>query len=170
MLRILIALAVAGLTTFLISDAQAKGPLEMEVSGGDLEAPVHPDGQVNSIDVFPLSDGAYLDTPADTSGASYTLTFYVPDGGEAVFTLTYYAARGDQPALLRDADGFYPASATLTAMVEPVLPASATVTAESGGGTSIVWYIAPVIAAMVVLAAAGGMVLRRRSREVTVPA
>ena len=150
--------------------AQAKGPFRVEVSGGDLAAPVTIDGPLQGDIVFGY-DSVPLPEPRQLAPA-YTLTLIPqpPDGdlieSPAAITMTYFPGDGNSPALLQGnwepADRYFQVTPEFQAVLDAAISSAESVTNRASGddGVSAVWYIAPSLAA-VGLMLIGGLAGRR---------
>jgi len=145
------------------SVAEAKGPFNAEISGGDLAAPIAIEGPLGAQVVFANDDVAVA--PPETLEPAYTIKL-TQAGGEAVeqpfiLTMTYFPAEGDAPALLRgewdSGDRYFRAGPEFRSLLDEAIEAA---TRDTGGnGVGAVWFIAPSLALGLLLA--GGVVGRR---------
>jgi hypothetical protein len=166
-------IAVAAGLAALTGIAQAKGPMEMEVSGGGLEDTVRVEGEVSIEQLYPLAavENVRRADLKEESPLTVTLVATDPNSGERipVFDLEYYPETEEHPAAFNDATGnFVPANYpwAVPAEIEVVIEgagASLISKDEAEGGTSAAWLLIP--AGLVGLVAIGGAsgYLRRRS-------
>ena len=160
-----ILVSLAGLVGVLAvaSIAEAKGPFNAEISGGDLASPITIEGPLAAQVVFTTDDVAVA--PPETLEPAYTIKL-TQAGGEAVeqpfiLTLTYFPGEGDAPALLRgewdNGDRYFQAGPEFQELLDEAIEAA---TRETGGnGVGAVWFIAPSLAAGLLLV--GGLAGRR---------
>ena len=92
----------------VVSSVQAKGPVEIEVSGGGLQETLKIDGMVTIEELYPLVPTS-VDRDALEGEQPYTVTFVAVQepAGERfpVFELEYYPATEDHPAAFNDRNG-----------------------------------------------------------------
>lgn len=168
----LAALLAAGIGIFAVSATDAKGPLDMEVTGNGIPDPVRIAGPFEGDDIYPLTAKA-VDRKLLAGEQPYTVAFFMkhPDTGEdvRVFAIEYYPATDTHPAAFNDREGQFmpgnlpweapPALVTeLDAAIGPALPA-----AENTGDDGFpYWVLVPGMFAGLVLAGAGGRYWLRR--------
>lgn len=138
--------------------AQAKGPVEVTVSGGDLPAPAKLEGTVPVQALFP-EPPHYIDEPVPYPENIYTLTF--GEGGEEYFSLSYYPAHDGIEAAVRDGKGNF--SSVPPELADVLAGAQLVATTESGDdGASLLWLAAPALLGVVVVGGGVAGVVRRR--------
>ncbi len=182
MLRLVVAALAFALTGFaLISagTAQAKGPFEVVISGGDVAGQVVI--PVEEIDRLFAANGFFPPTnpgrpaPESLPDVTYSVELrQVLENGERaqVNTFVYYPAHGDGEARFRDDSGWYAIDPAFEALMDRYIASAARASSVSGtawydDAPSQVWYIATSLAAAAALFAGGlaGWRLLRRHRE-----
>jgi hypothetical protein len=171
LLAVLIASAI-GLAA--VTAAQAKGPLDAEVSGNGLDSPVRISGPYEGDDIYPLTAQA-VDRQLLAGESPYTVAFFTkhPDTGEEVrvFAIEYYPATDLHPAAFNDRDGqFMPselpweASAAISDKLDAAIAAQGQASNGADDGFPY-WVLVPgMLAGLVLAGAGGGYWLRRGSR------
>lgn len=155
-----ITLTLAGVA-LLAGPAAAKGPLEVEISGGDLDAPVPLEGTVPAQVLFPETP-KYIDAPIPYPQNIYTLRFSA--SGQEVGQISYYPAHDGLAAALRDDRGnFLPVPAELATVLDGA-PVNAKTVAEEGDDESfsLAWLAIPGLLGAVVVGGGIAGVLRKR--------
>ncbi len=178
-MRILtIALAIAALSIGLLAtSAQAKGPTEVEVSGGDLKEPIVLAGLINPDENGGLFVNGSLDAPDPAPEHTYTMKFIGsgPDGEKFIaWTTTLYPATDTSPAMFQDDTGiFFPITGDLERMLAGANLLNDRSTATNTGA-SAVWYALAAAALGAAVLAAGAVIgrgiLRRRESPVATAA
>ncbi len=171
---VVLTAALAGVAA-LAGAAQAKGPFEVVISGGNMTAPATvPVSEVERL--FSSGHGFYFPTdrkplaaePSVIPQFAYSVDVYhvLEDGRrERMVALMYYPGSGNESGRFRDERGSWIGIDTefetlldrYIASVPKALPAGGG--APSSDGTSAVWYIAPSLA--LGLLAIGGLAGRR---------
>lgn len=172
---LLIALTIAALSIGMFATStQAKGPVEAEVSGGDLKAPIRLDGTIDSPDFF--VNGS-LDEPLPPPNNIYTIEFLGQGEGGAdvvMWTVDYYPAHAGHPAMFKDDAGiFFPVTGQLETMLAKAGLLDDHPAAPVESGTSAAWYaLAAALGAVLLLGVglASRTIARRRGTPGTVPA
>ncbi len=172
---LIIALTIAALSIGMFAtSAQAKGPVEAEVSGGDLKAPIRLNGTIQGGNLF--VNGS-LDEPLPPPNNIYTINFLArdADGTEFVaWAVAYYPAHAGHPAMFKDDAGiFFPVTGQLETMLAGAGLLDDHPAAPVESGTSAAWYaLAAALGAVLLLGIglAGRTIARRRGTPATVPA
>ncbi|MDO8615471.1 MAG: hypothetical protein Q7T33_07000 [Dehalococcoidia bacterium] len=162
MVRLINAAILATIAAFaLLGGAQAKGPLRVVISGGDLAAPITLDGTIDGREMY--GDGLQMEPPLPYPQFIYTLDLY-PEDAEATAapeTIYYYPAHDGLPAAFRTSYGFFAVADQFEALLTSLLSPEA-----SSGSASPLWYAVPVLALGLVLAG-GGLAARALRRRAT---
>ena len=160
--------------------AQAKGPMNAEVSGGDLTAPIVLERELNPDALFahyiPETGVGYIHPPLPYPEVIYMVQFFMDEDGERadLFRWTYYPAHDGMAAAVRDdKQNFLAVPGDLQQMLNDALPQTVEASASSDGGHgdgdsgSYVWYLAPSLALGLVVIGGGlaGRRLLKRQRE-----
>jgi hypothetical protein len=156
------AAAALTLSLALAGTAAAKGPFDIEVSGGDLGQTVTVAGPFTNEDIYPVVGAPQVDVEALESREPFVVAFVVdhPDTGERVsfVELNYYPQSGNVPATFHDPRGdFIPSLFAWEAPdeIEQTLLDAGIGQADDGDDTSIAWFLIP--AGLVGLVVAGGI-------------
>jgi hypothetical protein len=171
MRRFAIAAAAITLSLLLASSAAAKGPFDLEVSGGDLGETVTVPGPFTNEDVYPLVGAAEVDVEALEGREPYVVAFVVdhPDTGERVsfVELNYYPQSGDAPAAFHDTAGeFIPSlfAWEATDEMEHRMLDAGIGPADDGDDASIAWFLIPAgLVGLVVMGGIGSRYIVRRA-------
>lgn len=168
MRTLIVALTIAALSIGMFATSvRAKGPVQPEVSGGDLKAPIRLDGTIQDGGLF--VNGS-LDAPLPYPDNIYTIRFMAaaPDGTEWVaWTVTYYPAHAGYPAMFQDDTGIY---FPVTGQLQRMLAGAGLLNdhaAASGSSLSLATSALGVAIGVVLLLALGfaGRTVARRSPE-----
>ncbi|MBI5283919.1 MAG: hypothetical protein HY874_02390 [Chloroflexi bacterium] len=167
MLRFASAAVAVTLALFALlpHGAEAKGPVRVVLSGGNLDAPITLDRTFDGREMY--GDGIQLDPPLPFSKYVYTVDVY-PEGADAgaAETIYYYPAHDGLPAAFRTSYGFFAVMKPFEALLSGVLPSG-----QADGGASSHWFadrwlvlvLASVSAAAAAATAAVAVMLARRS-------
>ena len=165
---LVIAIAVAAITALVtLSPAHAKGPLSIEVTGGNLDHPVTIEGPIDWQAIYPPTALNSVNVGDVDPDDVFVLQFFGqdPQSGERydAFTLLYYPPAGDRPAAIKEGSAMaVPATDELRLMLE-----TAGVGVDSGeeGGLDLAWFLLPGgIAGLVLLGGAGGRYFLKKHR------
>ncbi len=138
--------ALAGLAARTV---EAKGPFFVEISGGQLNAPITLPGEIDAQIIF--AEGDVIGAPSPLSTDIYAVTLFGIDPrtrqrGEALAKFSYYRADDGGTAALRGEDGtFFAIGPEFRRLLNSALSANTAAFPQSGGppaddSGSPVWY------------------------------
>ena len=163
MLRLISAAILASIAAFVVlGAAEAKGPLRVVITGGDLAAPITLDRPIDGREMY--GDGVQIEPPLPYPPFVYTLEVY-PEGAEATASpesIYYYPGHDGLPSAFRTSYGFFAVAEDFDSVLRALLSSR-----QTGDGTSPFWYLAPVLALGLVFVGAGlgARAVRRRARQ-----
>ncbi len=179
MKRLFVSIAVATGLLALVGAAQAKGPVELEVSGGAIEDPVRIEGEVQIDELYPATGYKSVSGAMLEGEEPYAVDVIATDpeaGAEiAIFRLEYYPATETHPATFSDPTGNFVSRdqpwevpASITGLLEDAgaVAAAGEVVSESGSADESVlapWMLIPAGVVGLTLIGGFGGYLRRRS-------